>query len=120
MHEGRYDERRKVFDLVLRLALLLSSEGTTDAHQPKLMAIRAPQLDFGFYAPPQWRNIITGPFDLLFRQNEKSKTHPRTTRISIQPPNPTTTTTHPHTQGARIENYVFVVSSKLALQSCER
>jgi hypothetical protein len=69
------------------------------------------------------RNIITGPFALLFRQiseNEK----PTYTHNSPSP-NPTTMTTHPHTNstddflkhsarqesqgtGARIENYVLL------------
>jgi hypothetical protein len=75
-------------ELVLRLALLLSSEGTTRRHQPQHPAPRAPQIDFGFNAPSRGGTSSLDPFlsTCPWIRSCQRSFHPRTP-ISAPRPN---------------------------------
>jgi hypothetical protein len=115
--------------LVLRLALLLSSEGTADARRS---ALQPNQQDSGLLnSTLAFRPHLKGetsspdPFDLLFNKCRKRE-HPRTlnSQAQTQQPRHTNNTNDcskaSRRHGARIENYIFDVSSKLVLHSFER
>jgi hypothetical protein len=95
----------------------------------RLTSLQAPQLDFGFYASPQGRNIITGPLQSTVHRCQKKETP---TYTPLPSPYPISTLTIPRlpealardkrVQGKALglKTTFFNVSSRLVLQSFER
>lgn len=91
------DNVKKKVDLVLRLALLLSSEGTTDVHQLACTGHQTPRFlnsTLAFRLRLYGETSSLDPFNLQITDFGNENSHVHSSRTSTIP---TTMTRHPHT-----------------------